>query len=110
MALQFKISNQDNTHVISMSGSITSDADLEVLRADADSLSRIIFDFSELSHTNSTGINFMIRTLTKSRVNGGDLVIVGISGNVKKLFELAKIDGLFTVRPTIEEAIEYFKS
>ena len=56
----------------------------------------------------STGIGFLVRTLTRSRVNNGELVLCGVKGNVEKLFEIAKINEIFTIYTNVSEAKQHF--
>lgn len=110
MSLTFTLSEQQSVHVASLKGKITSSPDIEQLNASISALSgNIIFELTELTHINSTGINLFIKTLTRCRVNGHELVLSGINGNVKQLFELAKIDGLFKQFETLEDSINHFK-
>jgi anti-anti-sigma regulatory factor len=50
-----------------------------------------------------------MRTLTKARILGGDLVLLRIEGNVKKIFEIAKLDEVYTIHTNKEEALNHFK-
>ncbi len=70
---------------------------------------RVVFDLKGLTHTNSSGISFFMRTLTKSRILGGELVLSNISGNVAKIFEISKLNEIYTICESTDEAINYFK-
>ena len=114
MSLQFDINIEDPVVTYSLAGRITSDTDFEELeKVVFDHLNqnyfRIIFDLAELTHTNSSGIGFFMRTLTKARIMGGELVLVKIEGNVKKIFEIAKLDEVYTIYTNKEEALNHFK-
>lgn len=113
MSLVYSIVVQDDVSVVSFSGRIISETDLDALGRDIFSEERSekvnwVYDLTDLSHINSTGINFIIRSLTRSRVNNGDLVIAAVSGNVKTLFEIAKIHEIITIYPEISDAINHF--
>jgi len=71
---------------------------------------QLIMNLTELDYINSTGIQFFIKALTKARVIGGDVVFYGISGSVKTIFELSKMDEVFTIVATLEEAQLIFKA
>ncbi|MDB4090885.1 STAS domain-containing protein [Crocinitomicaceae bacterium] len=97
-----------------MKGKITTDDDyLEIEKEVFNYLNqnyyRIVFDLSELTHTNSSGIGFFMRTLTKSRIMGGELVIIGINGNVEKIFSISKLDEIYIICENQMEANNYFK-
>jgi anti-anti-sigma factor len=109
MSFNYTIYEQLAVPLLSLVGKITSDGDVQQLQEDPKiQISNLIIDLSACTHINSSGINFLIRNLTRCRVLGGELVLVGVQGNVKKLFELAKIDGLFTVYETKEDSINHF--
>ena len=40
---------------------------------------------------------------------GGELILTNINGNVKKIFEIAKLDEIYTIYDNKEEAINHFK-
>ncbi|MFN5911044.1 MAG: STAS domain-containing protein [Bacteroidota bacterium] len=109
MALTYSQNVFQDIALFELRGKITSESDLEQLVQETASKSKIIFNLRQLEQTNSTGINFMIRTLTRCRINGGELLITGLGGNVEKLFQLAKIDSLFTVKVSDDDAINYFQ-
>ncbi len=67
-----------------------------------------ILELSELKYMNSTGLNVLINVLTKSRKNGGELVICGVSKKVQELLLITKLNSVFTVTETTEEAIAKF--
>lgn len=114
MNLQFDIDINDPVITYTLNGKITSDVDFEELeRTVFDNLNknyyRIIFDLSDLTHTNSSGIGFFMRTLTKARIMNGELVLINLAGNVKKIFEIAKLDEVYTIYNNTEEALNHFK-
>ena len=114
MNLQFDIEILDSVVVYKLEGKITSDIDYDELEKKVFSMLnknyyRIIFNLKGLTHTNSSGISFFMRTLTKSRIMGGDLVLTNISGNVEKIFNISKLDEIYTIYDSSENAINHFK-
>lgn len=69
---------------------------------------KFVLELSELKYMNSTGLNVLINILTKARKNGGDLIISGISKKVQELLLVTKLNSVFIVTETTEEAIEKF--
>ncbi len=114
MSLTYNIKSEDGITIVSFDGKIISSGDTETIAAyfnqlDSKQITNTIFDFDSLSHINSSGINFMIRTLTKLRINNSELVLCNVAGNVRSLFEIAKIDTIFSVFDSKTEAINHFK-
>jgi anti-sigma B factor antagonist len=111
MGFEFKLRKQGTVQVVSFKGRITTENDVENLKIALESQApNFVFDLSELDHVNSSGINFIIKSLTRCRVAGGELVLTGLKGSVKQLFELAKIDGLFTTYDNQEDSIKHFNT
>lgn len=65
----------------------------------------VVLDMSDLAYMNSTGLNILINVLTRSRNAGGDTVIAGVSTSVKQLFLVTKLDSVFTITNTVDEAV-----
>src|SRR5665213_1737844 len=80
----------------------------EVVKLSEEGQNKFIFELSELKYMNSTGLNVLINVLTKSRKNGGDLVISGVSKKVQELLLITKLISVFSVSATTEEAISKF--
>lgn len=113
MNLQFDVHIEDPVIVYALKGKITTESDFEDLEREVfhhlnQNYVRIVFDLTELTHTNSSGIGFFMRTLTKARIMNGELVLASIQGNVKKIFEIAKLNEVYTIYPTVDEAINHF--
>lgn len=110
MSFEFKITHQPNAAVFSISGRISQDdttneiMDSLVLELEK-KVKFILLDISNLEYITSTGLNFFIRTLTKTRNAGGELIICGLQGMVEKLFVISKLNEIFTICPTIEAGL-----
>ena len=65
----------------------------------------VILDMGELQYMNSTGLNILINVLTRTRNAGGDTLIAAVSHSVRQLFVVTKLDTVFTITDTVDEAI-----
>ncbi len=107
MEFSFDIEKNDDVTVISLKGKIMTEAALEPLLNSINDLiennrNKFVFNTRELSHVNSSGINLFMRTLTKTRVQNGDLVFSGVHGNVEKLFKIVKLNEIYTIYETLD--------
>lgn len=68
-----------------------------------------IVDISELRYINSSGIGVLITILTKFRNKGGEVYLLNPSDSVKKLLAITKLNAIFQVVKTEEEAITLSK-
>ena len=70
----------------------------------------VLLDMSQLQYMNSTGLNILISVLTRTRKGGGEVLISGLSTGVKQLFMVTKLDTVFTIKGTVDEAIASLSS
>jgi len=111
MNLSFSTSIQGECSIVKLSGNILSDGDLDGLSKHIDSLSnwKVIFDLTDLKHINSSGISIFVKTMTKCRINQGDLVIANPNNNIFQLFEITKMNEVFSIHDSKESALNQFK-
>jgi anti-sigma B factor antagonist len=115
MELSFDISVTPACAVLELKGRIISTDDTAAIieRAEAiiaNGTSNWICDLGGVSYCNSTGLNLFVRMLTKTRNAGGDCVLADLQPAVAKLFELSKLNEIFTSFAGIETAKERFKT
>ena len=65
----------------------------------------VLLDMSQLQYMNSTGLNILISVLTRTRKGGGEVLISGMSTGVRQLFIVTKLDTVFTIKNSVEEAL-----
>jgi len=114
MSFTFEIKEQNDVSIISIAGKILSDENIldaiqKINKHIEDKNSKLIFNCNKLSHINSTGINFFMKTLTKTRIHNGDLIICNVSGNIESLFKITKLNEIYTIYNSEEDAINHFK-
>jgi len=68
-----------------------------------------VIDISELRYINSAGIGVLITILTKFRNKGGEVYLMQPSESVKKLLAITKLNAIFQVVESEEEAIKLSK-
>jgi anti-sigma B factor antagonist len=69
---------------------------------------RVVFELSELTHTNSSGIAFLIRIMTRSRINDGDVVLASPNVGIQKLIDISKLYEVFSIYNSLDEAVSHF--
>ena len=69
-----------------------------------------IMNLKELEYINSSGLNNLVNLLTKSRSKGGDVILSNLSDKVKNLFIVTKLNTVFTVTESDQEALECFQT
>lgn len=68
----------------------------------------ILFDLGEVTYVDSSGIGAMISSLTNVKRHRGSLKLCNLTGPVKKVFELTKLNSFFEIYSDSAEAIEKF--
>lgn len=68
-----------------------------------------IVDISELRYINSSGIGVLITILTKFRNKGGEVYLMNPSDSVKKLLAITKLNAIFHIVKSEQEAIALSK-
>lgn len=109
--MDVRLESKATFSIFSFEGRIISDADLVAAN---DLLAQIkqwnvVLDLSKLAYTNSTGIAFFVKVLTRARLNQGDVVMLNVNEQLVKIFELTKINQVFQLLNTMEEVEAYFK-
>lgn len=114
MSLKAELSVIDAVLVVSLEGKVLEETILKQLLSDIESKlsevrGRLVINLERLDYINSTGIGFFIKALTKSRVHNGDMVLSGARGSVLSIVTISKMNEVFTMTETVEDAVEKFK-
>jgi len=115
MQTQYDISIVDSILVVTLEGKILEDSFLKPILGEIDEkikdvAGKVIINIEKLDYINSVGINFFIKTLTKARVNNGDLIISGAKGSVLTIVQVSKMNEVFTMTDKLEEALTIHKT
>lgn len=76
-----------------------------VLKALEEGESRFVIDFSGTGYIDSSGLGVLVSVSKKIREAGGELRLCGLNEDLRMLFELTKLDTLFTINENRVEAI-----
>lgn len=68
-------------------------------------LAHIIVNLSNVNFIDSTGLSTLIIGMKRCRQQQGDLILCGIQQAVRVIFELTRLDTVFTMANTQEDAI-----
>lgn len=69
----------------------------------------LLIDMSLLTFISSAGVGSILGTVETSRENGGDIIIYGISDNIKNVFEVLDLLDYLTIRDHYETVKEQFQ-
>lgn len=111
MLFDFSISEQPNIVVITLVGELieknqANDLLLKVEELVVSGKTKIALDMTNLKYMNSSGLNTLIQVLTKARNTGGDTVIYNMNKKINELLLVTKLNTLFKVVDTEQEALK----
>lgn len=69
---------------------------------------KFVIDCSQTGYIDSSGLGALVTLSRKVREQGGELRIAGLNEDLRSLFELTKLDTLFHISPTADEALASF--
>ncbi len=115
MGFSSKVIKHGDVLIIELSGKIISPEDVKQISeikdgGELEKFNKVILDCKDLTHMVSSGLNLMVRILTKSRIHGGDAVICNLNPSLINVFNITKLDNIFRIFLDREEAIKFLKS
>lgn len=69
---------------------------------------KFLVDFTKTGYIDSSGLGVLVSLSKKIRDQGGDLRLAGLNEDLKTLFELTKLDTLFAISDSPDEALAAF--
>lgn len=109
MKLTYKLEKEELAYFLYVEGDLIGDEvgpKLVEFVSDAvnDEIKFFVVDLSQIRYISSSGIGLLITMLTKMRNAGGEVYLTSPSEHVKKLLIITKLNNIFTVFDTVEEA------
>lgn len=110
MKAAFESYVQDKTLILKIEGDlIGDDSGPQLVGMVSDGLQegtkKCIVDLSQVRYISSSGIGVLITILTKMRNADGEVYLTSPSEHVKKLLIITKLNAIFTVFDTLEDAL-----
>jgi anti-sigma B factor antagonist len=109
MKLSYQIEKQQLVHFLHLQGDLIGDeAGPSLIEFVSDAVNAgirtFVVDLSKVRYVSSSGIGVLITMLTKMRNVGGEVYLTSPSEHVKKLLIITKLNNIFTVFDSLEEA------
>ncbi len=70
--------------------------------------SRLVIDMSQVELVDSSIIGALVGLLRRARTAGGDVKLAALHPDVEMIFELTRLQRVFRILPSVEEAVEDF--
>lgn len=78
---------------------------LKVLEAKS---TKVVVNLANVAYVDSSGLATLVEAHQKVKSSGGKLKLTNLSAKVKSLFEITKLEKLFDIQPTEEDAVKSF--
>ena len=112
MAIEFGIKDRAvsaDTHVVSVRGEVdlftAPEFKQRVMAPISAGIEHVIIDLTETTFVDSSSLGVLIGAHRRLKSRGGKLVVACNSEAIVKTFRITGLDGVFTVAPTVEEAL-----
>jgi len=107
--MQVHVENHSGTTVIAPQG----DVDLSTSRDLQSSLrkamdarpARVVVDLAKVPYMDSSGVATLVEAMQIARKQSTRLVLCGMQEKVRSIFEIARLDRVFTIVGGVEEAV-----
>lgn len=114
MKLTYQLQKEEIVYFLHIQGDLIGDEvgpKLVEMVSDAvnDGIKTFVVDLSEVRYISSSGIGLLITMLTKMRNVDGEVYLTSPSEHVKKLLIITKLNNIFTVFDSVEEAKKKIK-
>ena len=70
-----------------------------------DSGARIVIDLSNVQYMDSSGVATLVECLQRTRNAGAELHLCHLNERVLSVFQIARLDGVFSIVGTVDDAI-----
>ncbi len=112
--MKFSSEVKDNVLIIRLEGDLIGENDGAAVLGKAtdailENILKCVIDISKLRYINSSGIGVLITILTKFRNKGGEVFLLNPSESVQKLLVITKLNAIFQIAKTEEEALTLAK-
>jgi anti-sigma B factor antagonist len=69
---------------------------------------KLLLNFSNVEHMSSAVLGMLVRLNKKVLVSGGKLALCGIDPQIREVFEITKLDKVFSIHSDEQEALQTF--
>ena len=108
--MEAKSIQQDGITIISVTGEINITTSPELKKTfEKNTSKKVVVDLEKVTYIDSSGLATLVEMLKKMKGQGGSLGLSGMSDKVRSLFEITKLDKLFSVFKNQQDAVAQAK-
>jgi anti-sigma B factor antagonist len=109
----FELSQSGSIKVLRVHNLLSEFANREILSTAQscidEGFNRFVVDLEGMPYTNSVGLNFLISLQSRCQDQGGSIVMVNVSKKIIQLLEITKLQPLFHLTDSVDEALRLLK-
>ena len=114
MALTFNQAERDGVIILELSGRLVYGTEVDSLSQEVkwllgDNKSKIVLDFENVTYCDSSGLGCLASVSVSIRNQGGEVAFVHPSERVKKLLEVTRMNTVFQIFESIDDALASIK-
>ena|SRR3989338_2086537 len=108
--MQVKAIEQEGVMIFQVDGEINISTSPELRKMfEKQPAKKVVIHLEKVTYVDSSGLATLVEMLKKTKSQGGSLGLSGMSDKVKSLFEITKLDKLFAIFQSQEEAVTRVK-
>ncbi|MBF9252605.1 STAS domain-containing protein [Pontibacter sp. 172403-2] len=109
--MKYTIDKKENYTIITidekkLDTSIAPDLKSEFVKLNAEGITNLILDLSNVKYTDSSGLSSILIANRLCNSSNGLLIMTGLQDHVMKLISISKLESVLNILPTVEEAID----
>jgi anti-sigma B factor antagonist len=108
--MTLNVERREGVVICQVSGELDASNARELLdaidREAAAGATRIVLSLAKLDYIDSSGLGALVKCLKNARSRGGDVKLSGLKPEVKKVLELTRLDRIFDIFGSEEDAVE----
>jgi anti-sigma B factor antagonist len=107
--MSFSVERADDTLIVTVEGQLVVSNRQEFKQRILDGVEQggriVVVDFTNSGYIDSSGLGALVSLSRRLRESGGDLRLVGLNEDLRTLFELTRLDALFPLFATRDDAL-----
>lgn len=108
--MTFSVHNKEDVTVVAVNGQLTvgnrQEFKEKVLAEMESGARKLLVDFSDTDYIDSSGLGVLVSISKQMRNRSGKLRLAAMNEDLRTLFELTKLDSLFDISESLEDALK----
>jgi anti-sigma B factor antagonist len=107
--MKHEVTRKQGASIVVLKGDVdleSSPAARDILLRSVDGVGKVLVDLSSVTYIDSSGVASLVEALQAAKRNGGKFALVAASDPTRRVLELARLDKVFTMYATVDEALQ----